>query len=42
MRTIQTARRILSTRPVEALNDAVGVTVMVLLVLAGFLAPVFV
>lgn len=42
MRTIRTAHRILSTRPCEALNDAVGVAVMVSLVLAGFLAPVFV
>ena len=42
MRTIQTARRILSTRPAEAMNDAIGVAAVVGLVLAGFLTPVFV
>ena len=42
MRTIQTAQRILNTRPGEAMNDVIGVAAIVGLVLAGFLAPVFV
>lgn len=42
MRTLQTAHRIFSTRPGEAMNDAVGVAAIVGLILAGFLAPVFV
>lgn len=42
MRTIQTARRILNTRPKEALDDAIGVAAIVGLILAGFLAPVIV
>jgi len=39
MRTIETARTILSTRPKEAMSDAVGLAAMALLIFAGFLAP---
>ena len=42
MRTFQTARRILSTRPTEALDDAIGFAVVVGVILAGFMAPVFI
>ena len=42
MRTLQTARRILSNRPTEAMNDAIGAAAFVALILAGFLAPVLV
>jgi hypothetical protein len=42
MRTFETARRILNNRPAEAMNDVIGVAAIAGLVLAGFLAPVFV
>lgn len=42
MRTLQTAHRILSNRPAEAMNDAIGLAAIVGLILAGFLAPVLI
>ncbi|MEM1162619.1 MAG: hypothetical protein AAGJ28_16935 [Pseudomonadota bacterium] len=39
MRTIQTARTILTSRPKEAMADAVGLAVVAVLIFAGFLAP---
>ncbi len=39
MRTIEKAHRILAHSPREAMNDALGLAAVVVLIFAGFLAP---